>query len=92
MAVKSIVMLSETNGYDSWQQNSGYDEPYQGTTFDLVRIYKVENTDGSDQYFKFIITLDSYGNAGGNYSGVSDAIPKKFTEVKPVEKTVTVFE
>lgn len=93
VTVKSIVLVDETDTYATWNNsNQGYDEPAQGTTFELIRIYKVENSDGPDQYFKFVVELDSYGNAGGNYSSASDSIPRSFTEVKPVTKTVTVFQ
>ena len=89
MTVKSITMISETNAYDSVDR---YDEPPQGATYDLTRIYRVENTDGPDQFFKFTVQLDSYGNAGGNYSDVAASIPRKFVEVTPTSKEVTVFE
>lgn len=83
MSVKTIKLIQEINPYAD--KANDYDEPYQGTTYNLVRIYEVTNDDGSVQYFKHETVLGSYGYA------YAEDIAAKFTEVKPQEKTVTVF-
>lgn len=83
MAVKRISLLSETNAFDSCDEHG---EGEQGATYDLVRIFKIDNDDGSVQYFQQVIALGSYGYAYAN------EIAATFTQVIPSEKTVTVFK
>lgn len=82
MAVKNIVMVFEKNTHDGID----YYEVNQGTEFEFVRVYKIENDDGTEQYFSFTIPIDSYGSLES-----LDSIPVQFVEVKPQEKSVTVF-
>lgn len=82
MTVKSIVFEEEVDNTPDALGIRG--ELFQDETYTNLIIYKVINTDGSEQFFKMEEVHDSYGNI--------EASPRKFTPVSRNTKIISVWE